>query len=41
MPSAYKFPQLAFAVFGVVMLLLYRLALVWPSARSALEPQRL
>ncbi len=31
MPSAYKLLQLALAVFGVVMLLLYPLALVWPS----------
>ncbi len=31
MPSAHKFLQVALAVFGVVMLLLYPLALVWPS----------
>jgi hypothetical protein len=31
MPSAYKLLQLALAVFGVVMLLFYALALVWPS----------
>ena len=31
MPSAYKLLQFALAVFGVVMLLLYPLALVWPS----------
>ena len=31
MPSAYKLLQLALAVFGVVMLLLDPLALVWPS----------
>ena len=31
MTSAYRLLQLALAVFGVVMLLLYPLALVWPS----------
>jgi hypothetical protein len=31
MPSAYKLLQLALVVFGVVALLLYPLALVWPS----------
>jgi len=31
MPSAYKLLQFALAVFGVVMLLLYPLAVVWPS----------
>ncbi|MGO9157381.1 DUF6632 domain-containing protein [Mycobacterium sp.] len=31
MPSAYRLLQLALAVFGVVMLLLYPLALVWPA----------
>jgi hypothetical protein len=31
MPSAYKLLQIALAVFGAVCLLLYPLALVWPS----------
>ena len=31
MPSTYKFLQLALVVFGVVALLVYPLALVWPS----------
>jgi hypothetical protein len=31
LPSAYKLLQFALAVFGVVMLLLYPVALVWPS----------
>ena len=31
MPSGYKLLQFALAVFGVVMLLLYPLAVVWPS----------
>lgn len=31
MGTSYKFLQLALAVFGVIMLLLYPLALVWPS----------
>lgn len=31
MPSAYRILRLALAVFGVVMLLVYPLALVWPS----------
>ena len=31
MPSAYKLLQFALAVFGVVTLLLYPLAVVWPS----------
>ena len=31
MPSAYKLLQLALAVVGVVALLLYPLALIWPS----------
>ena len=31
MPSAYKLLQFALAVLGVVMLLLYPLAVVWPS----------
>jgi hypothetical protein len=31
MPSAYKLLQFALAVFGVVMVLLYPLAVVWPS----------
>jgi hypothetical protein len=31
MPSAYKLLQLALAVFGVVFLLVYPLALFWPS----------
>ncbi len=31
MPSAYRLLQLALAVFGVVALLLYPLALVWPA----------
>jgi hypothetical protein len=31
MPSAYKLLQFALAVFGVVMLLVYPLALVWPA----------
>jgi hypothetical protein len=31
MPSAYKLLQFALAVFGVVMLLFYPVALVWPS----------
>jgi len=31
MPSAYKLLQLALVVFGVVALLLYPLALIWPS----------
>jgi Family of unknown function (DUF6632) len=31
MPSTYRLLQLALAVFGVVMLLVYPLALVWPA----------
>jgi hypothetical protein len=31
MPSTYKLLQLALALFGVIMLLLYPLALVWPA----------
>jgi hypothetical protein len=31
MPSTYKLLRLALAVFGVIMLLLYPLALVWPA----------
>jgi hypothetical protein len=31
MPSAYKLLQLALVLFGVVMLLVYPLALVWPA----------
>ena len=31
MPSKYRLLQLALALFGVVMLLLYPLALVWPA----------
>ena len=31
MPSAYKLLQLALAVFGAVFLLVYPLALIWPS----------
>jgi hypothetical protein len=31
MPSAYKLLQIALAVFGVLCLLLYPLAVVWPS----------
>jgi len=31
MPSAYKLLQFALAVFGAVFLLVYPLALVWPS----------
>ena len=31
MPSAYKILQLALGVFGLVMILVYPLALVWPS----------
>jgi hypothetical protein len=34
MPSAYKLLQLALAVVGVVALLLYPLALIWPSGRA-------
>ena len=31
MPSAYKLLQLALAVFGAILLLVYPLALIWPS----------
>jgi len=38
MPSAYKLLQFALAVFGVVMLLLYPLAVVWPSGWASGAP---
>ena len=46
MRSTYKLLQLALAVFGVIMLLVYPLALIWPAGwsyncevgRAGLEP---
>jgi len=37
MPSAYKLLQIALAVFGALCLLLYPLAVVWPSGWRGMQ----